>query len=71
MVAEKYNLKINYINITESFDLDLDHFESLLNSKTKVVSIVGESNMSGMLPDIQKMNSLVKEKSSLEGENRT
>ena len=62
MVAEKYNLKINYINITESFDLDLDHFESLLNSKTKVVSIVGESNMSGMLPDIQKMNSLVKEK---------
>ena len=39
MAAEKYSLKINYINITESFDLDLDHFESLLNSKTKVVSI--------------------------------
>jgi len=62
MAAEKYNLKINYINITESFDLDLDHFESLLSAKTKVVSIVGESNMSGMLPDIQKLNSLIKEK---------
>ena len=62
MAAEKYSLKINYINITESFDLDLDHFESLLGAKTKVVSIVGESNMSGMLPDIQKLNSLIKEK---------
>ena len=62
MAAEKYSLKINYINITESFDLDLDHFESLLSPKTKVVSIVGESNMSGMLPDIQKLNSLIKEK---------
>ena len=62
MAAEKYSLKINYINITESFELDLDHFESLLSEKTKVVSIVGESNMSGMLPDIQKLNSLIKEK---------
>jgi len=62
MAAEKYSLKIKYINITESFDLDLDHFESLLSAKTKVVSIVGESNMSGMLPDIQKLNSLIKEK---------
>ena len=62
MAAQKYSLKINYINITESFDLDLDHFESLLSAKTKVVSIVGESNMSGMLPDIQKLNSLIKEK---------
>ena len=62
MAAEKYSLKINYINITESFELDLDHFESLLSAKTKVVSIVGESNMSGMLPDIQKLNLLIKEK---------
>ena len=62
MAAEKYSFKINYINITEYFNLDLDHFESLLSAKTKVVSIVGESNMSGMLPDIQKLNSLIKEK---------
>ena len=24
MAAEKYNLKINYVNITESFELDID-----------------------------------------------
>ena len=64
MVAEKYSLKIKYINITESFNLDIDHFESLLSSNTKVVSIVGESNMSGMLPDIKKLNSLIREKTN-------
>ena len=62
MAAAKYNLKINYVNISESFELDFEHLESLLNKNTKVVSIVGESNISGMLPDIKKINSLVKEK---------
>ena len=63
MAAAKYNLKINYVKVSESFELDFDHLETLLNKNTKVVSIVGESNMSGMLPDIKKINSLVKEKS--------
>ena len=62
MAAAKYNLKINYVNISKSFELDFDHLESLLNKNTKVVSIVGESNISGMLPDIKKINSLVKDK---------
>ena len=62
MAAAKYNLKINYVNVSESFELDFDHLEGLLNKNTKVVSIVGESNISGMLPDIKKINSLVKEK---------
>ena len=62
MAAAKYNLKINYVNVSESFELDFEHLESLLNKNTKVVSIVGESNISGMLPDIKKINSLVKEK---------
>ena len=62
MAAAKYNLKINYVNVSKSFELDFDHLESLLNKNTKVVSIVGESNISGMLPDIKKINTLVKEK---------
>ena len=62
MAADKYNLKINFINVTDSFNLDMDHFRSLLNENTKVVSIVGESNISGMLPDIKFINSLIKEK---------
>ena len=62
MAAEKYRLKINYVNINTSFELDIENLESLLNKNTKVVSIVGESNISGMLPDIKKINSLIKEK---------
>ena len=62
MAADKYDLKINFINVTESFNLDIDHFKSLLNENTKVVSIVGESNISGMLPDIKLINTLIKEK---------
>ena len=61
--AEKYNLNIKYINVDESFNLDIDHLKSLLSSKTKIVSIVGESNISGMLPDIKEIVAIVKSKS--------
>ncbi len=60
MVAEKYKLSIKYVKVNKDFSLDLDDLSSKLSSKTKVVSIVGESNLSGMLPDIKKINNLVK-----------
>ena len=63
MVAEKYNFKINYIKVNDDFSLDLDDLSSKLSSKTKVVSIVGESNLSGMLPDIKQINNLVRSNS--------
>ena len=59
MVAEKYKLNINYVKVNDDFSLDLDDLSSKLSSKTKVVSIVGESNLSGMLPDIKEINNLV------------
>ena len=63
MVAEKYKLNINYVKINDDFSLDLDDLSSKLSSKTKVVSIVGESNLSGMLPDIKEINNLVRSNS--------
>ena len=63
MAAEKYNLNIKFINVDKSFNLDIDHLKSLLSSKTKIVSIVGESNISGMLPDIKEIVTIVKSKS--------
>ncbi len=63
MAAEKYNLNIKFINVDESFNLDIDHLKSLLSSKTKIVSIVGESNISGMLLDIKEIVAIVKSKS--------
>ena len=63
MVAEKYKLTINYVKVSDDFSLDLDDLSSKLSSKTKVVSIVGESNLSGMLPDIKEINNLVRSNS--------
>ena len=63
MAAKKYGLNIKYIKIDDSYNLDLDHLNSLITSKTKIVSIVGESNMSGMLPNIKDIVSNVKSKS--------
>ena len=63
MVAEKYKLTINYVKVNDDFSLDLDDLSSKLSSKTKVVSIVGESNLSGMLPDIKEINNLVRSNS--------
>ena len=60
MVAEKHKLSIKYVKVNEDFSLDLDDLSSKLSSKTKVVSIVGESNLSGMLPDIKEINNLVR-----------
>ena len=63
MAAERYKLKIKYIKVDENYNLDMNHLEELLSSKTKIVSIVGESNMSGMLPNIKEIVSSVKLKS--------
>jgi len=55
MVAQENNLELKYIKVNEDFTLDLDDLSEKLSSKTKVVSIVGESNLSGLLPDINEI----------------
>jgi cysteine desulfurase/selenocysteine lyase len=64
MAAKEKGLKLKFVNIDKNFDLDLEHFESLLSEKTKIVSIVGESNISGMLTDILSVTNMVREKTS-------
>ena len=62
MAANKYRLIIKYINVDQNFNLDMDHLETQLTNNTKIVSLVGESNISGMLPDIKNINKLIKSK---------
>jgi cysteine desulfurase/selenocysteine lyase len=62
MAADKYGLIIKYINVDQNFNLDMDHIETQLTNNTKIVSLVGESNISGMLPDIKNINKLIKNK---------
>ena len=63
MVAQENDLEVKYIKVNEDFTLDLDDLSDKLSSKTKVVSIVGESNLSGLLPDINEITKMVREKS--------
>ena len=62
MAANKYRLIIKYINVDQNFNLDMEHLETQLTNNTKIVSLVGESNISGMLPDIKNINKLIKSK---------
>ena len=62
MAADKYGLIIKNINVDKNFNLDMDHLETQLTNNTKIVSLVGESNISGMLPDIKNINKLIKSK---------
>jgi cysteine desulfurase/selenocysteine lyase len=64
MAARERGLKLKFANIDKNFNLDLEHFESLLSEKTKIVSIVGESNISGMLTDILSLTNMVRKKTS-------
>ena len=63
MVAKEYQLEIKYISVNENFSIDLDELKQKISKKTKVVSITGESNLSGLLPDIKLIRSIIKENS--------
>ena len=62
MASDRYGLIIKYVNVDDNFNLDMNHLESQLTEKTKIVSLVGESNISGMLPDIKTISNLIKNK---------
>lgn len=58
-IAEKlFGIKIRYISILDSGDIDIDQFKSLLNSKTRLVSIAHISNTLGTLHPIQEIVTL-------------
>jgi cysteine desulfurase/selenocysteine lyase len=53
LLATQKNIKIKFIKLTESLELDLDHFKALLTTKTKLVSVVHISNALGVINDVQ------------------
>ncbi len=51
-LAQKNNLKIQLIPVTKSGELDLSKLDQLFSSKTKIVSIVHQSNSLGTVNDL-------------------
>ncbi|MBO7437806.1 MAG: cysteine desulfurase [Bacteroidaceae bacterium] len=56
--AEKYGFKLRIIPVTDRGELDMDAFRSLLNPKTKLVSITHVSNVLGTVNPISDIISL-------------
>jgi len=55
ILAKGKELKLKYIPITETGELDLDAFERLLSDRTRVVSVVHASNSLGTVNPIEKI----------------
>lgn len=55
MLSKAKGIKIRVINLTESGELDLVHYKSLLNEHTKLVSIAHISNVLGTINNIELM----------------
>ena len=55
MLVKTKGIKLRVIRLTEDGNLDLAHYKSLLNKKTKLVSIVHISNVLGTVNDVHLM----------------
>lgn len=55
MMVEKNHAKLNVIPLKENGELDLDHFKSIISSKTKVVFLNHVSNALGIINPIEEI----------------
>ena len=55
IVARKTGAKLHFVKLTEDFGFDYDHFHSLVNEKTKIVSLSQGSNVTGEILDFQRI----------------
>ena len=51
LLRDNHGIILKFINIDKNGDLDLDHFESLINDKTKLVAVTHLSNVFGTITD--------------------
>jgi cysteine desulfurase / selenocysteine lyase len=55
LIAEKTGAILKYINLNSALELDLGHYQTLLNDRTKLVSIVHVSNTLGNLNPVNQI----------------
>lgn len=63
MMAERLNLKIRVIPVSDEGELNLEAYENLLNERTALVAVVQVSNTLGTINPVNKIISLAKAKS--------
>ena len=65
MIADENKLNLKVINVSENGGIDMDHFNSLISEKTKLVSIVYISNTLGTINPVKKIIEKCKENNIL------
>lgn len=55
MLKDELWVEIDFVNITENFDLDFDDFEKKYDSKVKLISLTQVSNVTGQIFDLEKI----------------
>ena len=55
LVAQKTGAVIRHVTLTESGELDLEHFQRLISDKTKLVSVVHVSNTLGCINPVEEI----------------
>ena len=65
MIADENKLNLKVINVSDNGEIDMDHFNSLISEKTKLVSIVYISNTLGTINPVKKIIEKCKENNIL------
>ncbi|MBI2671314.1 cysteine desulfurase [Candidatus Woesearchaeota archaeon] len=61
-LAKLKKVKINYVKVTEEGKLNLIHLKSLINEKTRIVSITHVSNLLGTINPVKEISEIAHEK---------
>jgi cysteine desulfurase/selenocysteine lyase len=62
MLCERKGMKLRVIPMTEAGDLDIDVYKSLLNERTRIVSVMHVSNVLGTINDVAEIIRIAHEK---------
>jgi len=62
MLCERKGMKLRVIPMTEAGDLDMEVYKSLLNERTRIVSVMHVSNVLGTINDVAEIIRLAHEK---------
>jgi len=57
-IAKQVGAELRFIKLTDAFQLDMQHAATIIDSKTKIVSITGMSNVMGTIPDCKAIGKL-------------
>ncbi len=59
ILAEDYGINVEFVGVTDNFDIDYNDFRDKLTDKVKIVSLAHVSNTTGQIFDIENVNSLL------------